>query len=194
MTLGLSRISISEFTRRIIERTGLGNWFLLIAPEGDVLEVAERVAFGLASETSEGEVKVDRPLSADEVVDLARRKETLVVADIDTWPASEWARWDVLRGRLLPSHKVALVVSRGTATRLFIDAPHFIRLFSGSVWEVEPEEDPLSEVDRQRLLASLEDWGKMSTAEMIRRAECKELLADPEYVDWLVLAGRSDLL
>ena len=106
--LGLSRISISEFTRRIIERTGLGNWFLLIAPEGDAVEVAERVAFGLASEIAEGEVRVDRPMSVDEVAHLARRTETLVLAGIDTWPASEWARWDVLRGRLLPSHNLNL--------------------------------------------------------------------------------------
>jgi hypothetical protein len=195
VNLGLSHISVSELTRRVIERTGFGNWFLLVTEKDAALGLAEQIAYGLSRTAGEGEaVVVDRPGSVEAVVALARRKSTLVLAGLDEWPVTEWARWDVVRSRLLPSHRVVLVVPKTAADRLFNAAPHFIRLFSGSMWEAKAETSAPSEEDRAGLLAALESWGKMSTAEMVRRAEAKQLPSDPEYVDWLVLAGRSDLL
>lgn len=195
MSLGLSHISVSELTRRVIERGGFANWFLLVSEKDAALGLAEQIAYVLSQAADEPEaVVVDRPENVEAVVALARRKSTLVLAGLDEWPATEWARWDVVRSRLLPSHRIVLVLSKTAADRLFNEAPHFIRLFSGSVWEAKEEMGAPSEEDRAGLLAALESWGKMTTAEMVTRAEARQLPSDPEYVDWLVLAGRSDLL
>ena len=52
----------------------------------------------------------------------------------------------------------------------------------------------MSEADKARLIADFERWSGMSTAEMVQRAGTRQLPSNPEYADWLVLAGRSDLL
>jgi hypothetical protein len=86
------------------------------------------------------------------------------------------------------------VLSESAARHVFREAPHFARLFTGSVWDLAPEPDDMSEADRIARIASLERWASLSTADMIARAEARTLPPDPEYAEWLVLVGRSDLL
>jgi len=86
------------------------------------------------------------------------------------------------------------VLSESAARHVFREAPHFARLFTGSVWDLSPEPDEMSAADRLDRLASLERWANLSTSDMIERAEARTLPPDPEYAEWLVLVDRSDLL
>jgi hypothetical protein len=57
-----------------------------------------------------------------------------------------------------------------------------------------PGQDVMTEADRVDRIIELERWAHLSTVDVIARAATRTLPSDPEYAEWLVLAGRSDLL
>jgi hypothetical protein len=52
----------------------------------------------------------------------------------------------------------------------------------------------MTEEERQRRLADLAAHYKLDNEQVIRLAEARTLPPDPEFVEWLVLLGRGDLL
>lgn len=195
MKTGLSGISTAEFTRRMIERPGPGNWLILVAPTGETTSLGEQIAFGVGLEAESGESPATiQPRDANELVEEVARRRHLVVTGVDEWPLTEWARLDTLRSRLVVAQRVAFVMSESAAKHLLIGAPHFARFFSGSAWRVVLDKNVMSADDRQARILRLEAWSQLTTEEMIGRAERRELPADPEYAEWLALVTRIDLL
>jgi hypothetical protein len=194
MTTGLKQISQSEFVRRAIERTGQNSWLALLVPDGRLASVVEQVAAGIAAEAEIDVFRVDAPKDAEALARAGRRAGVVVASLGDAWPPEEWSRLDALRSRLQREHRTVLVLSESAATRIFREAPHFARNFTGSVWDLASEPDEMSGAERLDRVASLERWAKLSTPEMLTRAETRTLPPDPEYAEWLVLVGRSDLL
>jgi len=193
--MNLRATTIAEFVRRMIERSGPGQWMLLVTPPDKLSQIAEQVAFGVAQEAEPGEMPdVVRPENANALVDAVMRHPHAVVVGTHDWPAAEWARLDTLRSRLLCAQRVAFVVSDRGAAHLFTVAPHFARFFTGSAWRAVLDAELMGEEERRARMADLEAWSGWSTAETIRRAEARDLPSDPEYAEWLALAGRSDLL
>jgi hypothetical protein len=194
MTTGLRQIPQSEFVRRAIERTGGNSWLALVVPDHRLADVVEQTAAGIASESEIEVFRVDAPPDAESLARAGRRAGILVASLVDAWPPGAWARLDTLRSLLQREHRAVLVLSESAARHVFREAPHFARLFTGSVWELSPEPDEMNAADRLDRLASLERWANLSTSDMIARAEARTLPPDPEYAEWLVLVGRSDLL
>ena len=191
---GLRQIPQSDFVRRAIERTGGNSWLALVTPDARLADVAEQVAAGIAFESELEVVSVNAPVDPESLVAAARGPGILVASLRDAWPPGAWARLDVLRSRLQREHRAVLVLSEPAAQHLFREAPHFARLFTGSVWDLAVERDEMSEAERADRVASLERWAEISTVEMIARAEARALPPDPEYTEWLALVRRSDLL
>jgi hypothetical protein len=194
MTTGLRQIPQSEFVRRAIERTGGNSWLGLVVPDDRLADVVKQTAAGIASESEIEVFRVDAPADAEALARAGRRAGILVASLTDAWPPGAWARLDALRSRLQREHRTVLVLSESAARHVFREAPHFSRLFTGSVWDLAPEPDEMSDADRRARVASLEQWGDLSTRDMIARAEAQALPPEPEYAEWLVLVGRSDLL
>jgi hypothetical protein len=194
MTTGLRQIPQSEFIRRAIERTGGNSWLGLVVPDHRLADVVEQTAAGIASESEVEVFRVDAPPDADALADAGLRTGILVGSLVDAWPPGAWARLDTLRSRLQREHRSVLVLSESAARHVFREAPHFARLFTGSVWDLAPEPHDMSEADRLDRIASLERWAGLSTPDMIAGAEARALPPDPEYAEWLVLVARSDLL
>ena len=194
MTTGLRQIPQSEFVRRAIERTGRNSWLALVVPDGRLAELVEQVTAGIAAEVEGDVVCVDAPSDAEALVRAGRCAGILIAALGDRWPPDTWSRLDALRSRLQRENRTVLVLSESAASHVFKDAPHFARNFTGSVWDLAAEPDQMSEGDRLDRIASLERWAELSTPEMIARAQARTLPSDPQYAEWLVLVGRSDLL
>lgn len=194
MSIGLSLIPPTEFVRRMLERRGTGNWFVLVAPPSAAPHLVQQIAFGITDETSTVVGQLERPTSADEVVTAAAQHAVLIVWGLEGWSAAQWARWDVLRSRLLAAQKIALILSADASAQLFTQAPHFARFFTGSAWAAELDADMMSEASRLARVEALEHSAGMSTAEMVGKAERRELSADPQFAEWLALTGHSELL
>jgi hypothetical protein len=194
MTTGLRQIPQSELVRRAIERTGRNSWLGLVVPDERLVDVVEQIFAGIVSESEIDVFRVDAPADVESLVRAGRRPGVMVASLTAAWPPGAWACLDADRSRLSREHRTVLVLTESAARHVFREAPHFARLFTGSVWDLAPDPDEMSNADRLDRVASLERWASLPTPAMIARAEAKELPPDPEYAEWLVLVGRSDLL
>jgi hypothetical protein len=193
VTIELSRIPLSEFIRRVIERTGSGNWFGL-AVTSSTHNIAEQIVDALRAET----VTIVSSIAcsqADALAGLILPTGFLIIELNDDWTADQWARMDILRSRLSRADTTILLFAESLTYGLFSGAPHLSSFFTGSVWRLA--DDGIEEItakERAERIKSLEAWAEMSTEAMIKAATEKTLPSDPEFSEWLVLAGRGDLL
>ena len=73
-------------------------------------------------------------------------------------------------------------------------APNLASWIGGSVWSIDLASDALDEEERRSRLATLREWSGLSDSEVVQMAQEGNLPAEPEYVEWLVLLGREDLV
>jgi hypothetical protein len=73
-------------------------------------------------------------------------------------------------------------------------APNIRSLIGGSIFVVGPDGGIMTETERQQRLKELSEHFGFSGDEAVRKAEARELPHEPEFVEWLVLLGRGDLL
>jgi hypothetical protein len=186
----------AEAALRLMVRRGRGDWMTLVVEPGNAaLAAAEELAEEMESL---GDVPVERIRGAEGALDLAERLAPLqapvVVAGLDSWPASEWSHLDELRSRFERDERTALVVSSKTFENIMREAPNFSSWLGASVWTYQPRASELTEAERERRLDALRAWSNLSDKDVIARAERGTLPSDPEYAEWLVLLDRGDLL
>jgi len=100
----------------------------------------------------------------------------------------------LLRSLLSRRHAVILLLTTPSIERLVRDAPNISSWIGSSVWALaQPHRDEVA-ASREKRLRDLRSWSSMSDGDVIRLAQEKSLPAEPEYVEWLILMGRGDLL
>jgi hypothetical protein len=125
---------------------------------------------------------------------LAKNRNTvMVVTGLDDWPEEEFVKLDLKRTSLQHSGPVLLEMTREGAERLMKAAPNLRSWIAGNVGGLLPDPGLMTDVERQARLASLAEHFGLTDAEVIRRAEDGSLPPDPQFVEWLILAGRGDL-
>jgi hypothetical protein len=195
----LQRLTLPQFALRAVARAINGDWLVLVAPDA----YSEAVGAGLLSElkslagTNMHPALLTNPDGARALGDrLARegKRVAVIVTGIDGFSSDEWAHLDVLRSRLSRSGPTILIVSRAAVEAMAEAAPNILSWIGGSIWEANLEGEGLTEAARQARLADLRAWSRITDEELIRRAESGELGREPEFVEWLALLGRSDLV
>ncbi len=73
-------------------------------------------------------------------------------------------------------------------------APNIRGFIGGSIFALGPDEGVMSEGERQRRLRELADHYRLRNEQVLQMAEAGTLPPQPEFVEWLVLLGRGDLL
>jgi hypothetical protein len=121
------------------------------------------------------------------------RNSVIVVDGLDGWTDQEFARLDLQRTSLQHSGPVLLEMTREGAQRLMKAAPNLRSWIAGNVGGLLPDPGIMTEAERQTRLASLAEHFGLTDAEVIRQAENDSLPPDPQFVEWLILAGRGDL-
>ena len=74
------------------------------------------------------------------------------------------------------------------------EAPHLASWIGGSIWEADVTSDLLSDEEKAARLKALREWANLGDDEVLRRAQEGTLPNEPEFVEWLVLLGRADLI
>lgn len=187
--------STFDIVRRI--ELALGGWCVLLKPStaADALlrELVDEVAVQI-------EVSV-RVIEAAELSVAALRgtllgpaHDVVVITGLDQWSESAWRSLDVNRSALERTGTVILWLSGAGIAALCQHAPNIRSWIGASIFRVEPDRVSLNEEERQKQLTDLASHFRLTDAQVIAKAENGELPPAPEFVEWLILLGRGDLV
>ena len=197
MSVELPRISLTEFALRAVTSGGARHWFILVGEERALADLAARLRTEMES-LGGGPVEII-PGGQDAVhlarlVSNVRPDAAIIVCELEQFDEAEWRHFDLLRSRLVRREAVALLLSETSLSKLSRAAPNLASWIGGSVWSIDPASDTLDEEERRSRLATLREWSGMSDFEVVQRAQEGNLPGEPEYIEWLVLLGREDLI
>jgi hypothetical protein len=108
--------------------------------------------------------------------------------------ASDWSSLDLMRSALERPGPVVLWMAPDSVAQLTESAPNIRSFIGSSIFVAGPDGGIMTDEERQRRLQELREHYRTGDEEIVRRAESKELPAEPEFVEWLVLLGRGDLV
>jgi hypothetical protein len=197
VSVELPRISLTEFALRTVTSGGARHWLVLVGEERALPDLAARLRDEMES-LGGGAVEIIP--GAQDAVDLARlvgsvrADACIIVCGLEEFDEAEWRHLDLLRSRLLRQQAVALLLSESSLSKLSRAAPNLASWIGGSVWSIDSASDALDAEQRRSRLATLREWSGLSDSEVVQRARDGNLPGEPEYIEWLVLLGREDLI
>jgi len=185
-----------EIARRLEMRDGHG-WIAVLSPPSSralaldelqtelrsILQVPTRVV-PLDTFTFEGLREALQQPNDDAVVLSAGAELT----------PEKWSRLDIMRSALERIGPVIFWLAPNDVANLTGSAPNIRSLIGASIFIAGPDGGIMTEEERRERLKELVQYFGLSNEEIVRRAESKELPPEPEFVEWLVLLGRGDLV
>jgi len=106
----------------------------------------------------------------------------------------KWRWLDIMRSALERKGPVILWLAPNDIANLAEFAPNIRSFIGGSIFLAGPDGGIMTETERQERLKELSEHFGFSGDEAVRKAVAKELPHEPEFVEWLVLLGRGDLV
>ena len=106
----------------------------------------------------------------------------------------KWRHLDIMRSALERKGPVILWLAPGDVANLTEHAPNIRSFVGGSIFPAGPDGGIMTKTERQERLRELSQHFGFTGDEAVRKAEAKELPHEPEFVEWLVLLGRGDLV
>jgi len=173
------------------------SWFILIAPPGEgeagVEPFAEELEAFLGREPRVLDI-------TGFLVDDLRSKlqdppdDPVILLGFNERSGEFWSSIDVNRSGLERSGGIIFWLSAKGVSELCTYAPNVRSFVGGSIFVVGREGSEMSPEERRGRLRDLAAYFRMNDDEVIRLAEARKLPAEPEFVEWLVLLGRGDLV
>jgi len=106
----------------------------------------------------------------------------------------KWRSLDLMRSALERTGPIILWMVSNAVAGLVEFAPNIRSFIGPSIFMAGPDGGIMTETERQDRLIELEQHYGLTNEEILRRAESSELPLEPEFVEWLVLLGRGDLV
>lgn len=189
---------VLEFARRVDLRAAVGyTWFVVIPPgdpgENSLADVRDEleVALGITIRTvTAGTAPVHDFIAAV----MTNPSDTVLLSGLDEWEDAHWQALDIQRSALERPGTIILMLSPSSVVRLSNSAPNIRSFIGGSFIPLAPGRGALTESERRARIKNLETSYGLPSAEIIAKAEHKNLAPDPIFVEWLVLLGRGDLV
>ena len=189
---------VVDIARRIQFRADGGYAWFVLMPSGDpgenaLTDVKDELEVVLAANirvVTAGTVPIH-----DFIAAINRSSEDVVlVAGLDEWTDEHWIAFDIQRSSLERKGAVVLFLSAPSVLRLSNHAPNIRSFVGGSIFQLAPGGGLFSESDRRLRIKELEDYYGATSDEVVARATQRNLDPDPNFVEWLVLLGRGDLV
>jgi hypothetical protein len=106
----------------------------------------------------------------------------------------KWSSLDIMRSALERAGPVILWLAPDDVANLTEFAPNIRSFIGASIFVAGPDGGIMTEAERLERLKKFAQHYELTNEEVVRRAESKELSLEPEFVEWLVLLGRGDLV
>ena len=120
--------------------------------------------------------------------------DPVLILGLDQHDVEYWRTLDVNRSGLGRRGPLVLWLSAGGLIELCAYAPNIRSFLGGSIFQVGTQGESMSEPERQQRIDELVAHYRLTSEEVIRRAETRTLPTEPHFVEWLVLLGRGDLV
>ena len=106
----------------------------------------------------------------------------------------KWRSLDIMRSALERKGPVILWLAPGDVANLTDQAPNIRSFVGGSIFLAGPDGGIMTETERQQRLKELSEHFGLTGEEVVRNAEARKLPHEPEFVEWLILLDRGDLV
>ncbi len=188
------RTTIAEFASRVLLRANDGDWLVLMAPALEQSRVIDELTGELAQLGGLPQVIHAAADVRGLIAQLVQGGTHIsIVSGLDL-DSEAWRRLDAMRSRLGGRAPVVAVIDRASADKMAASAPNILSWAGGAVFELQPEEERLSQAERDDRLTALRDAFGLTDAEVIKQAQEHLISPEPEFSEWLALLGRGDLI
>lgn len=172
-------------------------WFVVLKPAVNPDEALQEFQHELSAYLE----KPVRILDTSELppADLRRQlheppDDTVLLGGLDGWGQSSWSSLDINRDGMEREGPLILWLSPTAASVLCQSAPNIRSFIGGSFFLLGPDRGIMTEEERVCRLAELADHYQLTSEQVIRMAQARTLPREPEFIEWLVLLGRGDLV
>jgi hypothetical protein len=188
-------IDISTLAFRVADRVSTSEWMVLLHSPGKDEELGNELAEAL-DDISGDTARVAVVASGAELIQAVHGagEEVCIIAGLDALSAEEWRGIDRQRSQLLHAQCAVLLASPQSLDRLAIHAPHLASWIGPAIWTLDSGPPGLSDQEKEDRLRALREHYERSDHEVVDMAERRELPAEPDYAEWLVLLDRGDLI
>lgn len=196
MSLALRPISLPEFSLRVATRPAKGDWFVLVTPPQQLTQTRETLAIDVEAFTHAAP-RITSIVEGSRDFVRATRSSTdavVIISGVEDFSDVEWRSIDLMRSRLEGARTVVLLMSLIQVELLATSAPNFASWLTGGIWQLDEDIEQLSETERTDRLETLRTSTGMSDEDIITAAQNRTLSSEPQFTEWLLLLGRSDLV
>lgn len=182
---------------RRLEIRGETGWLAALAPVTDSTVALDQLQTELRSILQKAARVIHlEPSTFEELRDtLHQPDDDAVILSSGTGLTQEkWRSLDIMRSALERKGPVILWLATGDVANLTEHAPNIRSFVGASIFLAGPDGGIMTETERQERLKQLSEHFQLTDQEVVRRAEAGELSNEPEFVEWLVLLDRGDLV
>jgi hypothetical protein len=139
-------------------------------------------------------ISVSSPCDAGALIAvLAADPAEILLVQASAFSTADWALLDRRRSSIAHRGLLIFVTTQASFDELMRQAPNLASWLGGQVFAY-PDDEPQRAAHRAQRLAALRAWASRTDAEILEVARRGTLPPDPEYAEWLVLLGHSELL
>ena len=196
MSLDLRPISLPEFSLRVATRPAKGDWFVLATPPHQLAETQETLEADVEAFTQVTPRVTSTVENSRDLVRAIRASPdgVVLIGGLESFSDVEWRSVDLMRSRLEGDRTVVLLLSPKQLYLLVGSAPNLASWLTGGIWRLDEDVEQLSETERAGRLETLRTSTGMSDEDIIKGAQNGTLSREPQFTEWLLLLGRSDLI
>ncbi len=185
-----------EIARRL-EMRGGNAWLAVLSPPADPSVALEQLQIELQSILQMPARLIPLETSTFESLRESLHQpgdDAVVLSGGAGLTAAKWSSLDIMRSALERTGPVILWLDSDDIANLVEFAPNIRSFIGASIFVAGPDGGIMTDSERRERLQELEQRYALTDKEVVRKAEAKELPLEPEFVEWLVLLGRGDLV
>jgi len=190
--------SLDDFLHhRMLLQSSSNGWTVLIVDLNDIPSIVDDLKDTLEIFIESEIAIISGKKGAKDLDEQIREasQDYLVIFNLELWNEQEWNIFDGFRSSLDQDKKGGfLILCEQSVYLMNRNAPHFVSWASRKFYRLKKDAEMLTQTERDRRLNALQENFEMSDQDVIDLAENRQLPADPEFGEWLILLDRGDLL
>lgn len=192
--LGVGVLEPAEFALRLNALRGTAVYGAYLATPDKIGVATAELREELQSFDANATISMNSPRNASALIsELDADSAEIQLVQASAFSAADWALLDRRRSSIAHRGLLIFITTQVSFDELMRQAPNLASWLGGQVFAY-PDDEPQRAAHREQRLAALRMWASRSDAEILEAARQGTLPPDPEYAEWLVLLGHSELL